>query len=190
MGGFPQDEAKAFSVISWVAAAAVLAKATKVIVKTRHEAMGVPTKEANAQGLRTTKQLTSMLKDQSLVNIPAVVAESNIIIQETECILKRVEDLGKGDWAVGAVAAFAAGVIDIPFAPSKFNYGKVMPARDNSGAVRFLAVGNIPLAYSLLDFHRSKLEERAQYERRPVSFQMVIDDVYAIGKGFLVGRPV
>jgi len=36
---------------------------------------------------------------------------------------------------------------------------------------------------------RRKLEERAAFENRPVSFQMVIDDVYAIGKGFLVGRP-
>lgn len=34
MGGFPQDEAKAFSVISWGSAVAALAKATKVIVKT------------------------------------------------------------------------------------------------------------------------------------------------------------
>ena len=56
MGGFPQDEAKAFGVISWGAAAAALAKATKVIVKTPHEAMGVPTKEANAAGLRATKE--------------------------------------------------------------------------------------------------------------------------------------
>jgi methylaspartate mutase epsilon subunit len=44
MGGFPTDEAKAFGVISWGAATAVLAGATKVIVKTPHEAMGVPTK--------------------------------------------------------------------------------------------------------------------------------------------------
>lgn len=56
MGGFPADEAKAFGVIAWGAACATLAKATKVIVKTPHEAAGVPTKEANAAGLRCTKQ--------------------------------------------------------------------------------------------------------------------------------------
>lgn len=189
MGGFPQDEAKSFGVISWGAAAAVLAKATKVIVKTPHEAMGVPTKEANAAGLRATKQLTSMLRDQSFVNIPAVVTESDIIIQETKCILDRVEELGNGDYAIGTIRAFEAGVIDIPFAPSKFNAGKVMPARDNSGAVRLLDSGNIPLSDDLKVFHRQKLEERAAFEKRSVSFQMVIDDVYAIGKGFLVGRP-
>lgn len=189
MGGFPQDESKSFGVISWGAAAAVLAKATKVIVKTPHEAMGVPTKEANASGLRATKQLTSMLKDQSFTEIPAVIAESNIIMQEMRCILGKVEELGKGDFAIGTVAAFEAGIIDIPFAPSRFNAGKVMPARDNSGAVRLLEIGNIPFTKDLRDFHREKLEQRAAFENRPVSFQMVIDDVYAIGKGFLVGRP-
>ncbi|MEA4867577.1 MAG: methylaspartate mutase subunit E [Rikenellaceae bacterium] len=189
MGGFPQDESKSFGVISWGAAAAVLAKATKVIVKTPHEAMGVPTKEANAAGLRATKQLTSMLKDQSFTDIPAVIAEANIIMEEMKCILDKVEELGKGDYAIGTIAAFEAGVIDIPFAPSRYNAGKVMPARDNTGAVRFLDAANLPFTPELIKFHREKLEERARYENRPVSFQMVIDDVYAIGKGFLVGRP-
>ena len=189
MGGFPQDEAKSFGVISWGAAAAALAKATKVIVKTPHEAMGVPTKEANAAGLRATKQVISMLKDQNFREIPAVVEESEIIMAEMKCILDKVEELGKGDYAVGTVAAFEAGVIDVPFAPSKFNAGKVMPARDNLGAVRILDLGHMPLSQDLIDFHRSTLEERAKFENRPVSFQRVIDDVYAIGKGNLVGRP-
>ena len=189
MGGFPQDEAKAFGVISWGAAAAVLAKATKVIVKTPHEAMGVPTKEANAAGLLATKQLVSMLRDQDLRSIPAIIAESEIIDDEIKCILDKVEELGKGDMAVGTVAAFEAGVIDIPFAPSKYNAGKVMPARDKSGAVRLIDTGNLPFTPELKNLHRSKLEERAIQEKRPVSIQMVIDDVYAIGKGFLVGRP-
>jgi methylaspartate mutase epsilon subunit len=189
MGGFPQDEAKAFGVIAWGAAAAVLAKAAKVIVKTPHEAMGVPTMEANAAGLKTTKQITSMLRDQSMIDFPAVIAESEIINQEVDCIMKKTEELGKGDWARGAVAAFAAGVIDVPFAPSRCNYGKAMPARDNHGAVRLLEVANLPLTEELKDFHRQKLEERARMEKRPVNFQMIIDDIYAISKGCLVGRP-
>lgn len=189
MGGFPQDESKSFGVISWGAAAAALAKATKVIVKTPHEAMGVPTKEANAAGLRATKQVISMLKDQDFTNIPAVVAETEMIMAEMRCILDKVEELGKGDYAVGTIAAFEAGVLDVPFAPSKFNAGKVMPARDNSGAIRILDIGNLPFSKEIVDFHKQKLAERATFEKRPVSFQMVIDDVYAIGKGFLVGRP-
>lgn len=188
MGGFPQDESKAFGVISWGAAAAALSKATKVIVKTPHEAMGVPTMEANAAGLRATKQVISMLRDQDLREIPEVVKESEIINREVNCILDKIEELGKGDIAIGSIAAFEAGVLDIPFAPSRFNAGKVMPARDNYGAVRILEMGNLPLSQDLKDFHRMKLEERGKFEHRDVSFQMVIDDVYAIGKGFLVGR--
>lgn len=189
MGGFPQDESKAFGVISWGAAAAALSKATKVIVKTPHEAMGVPTKEANAAGLKATKQVISMLKDQDFLEIPAVITESEIIMEEMRCILNKVEELGKGDYALGAIAAFEAGVIDVPFAPSRFNAGKLLPARDNDGAIRMLEVGNLPFTQALKDFHKKKLEERGAFEKRPVSFQMVIDDVYAIGKGFLVGRP-
>jgi methylaspartate mutase epsilon subunit len=189
MGGFPQDEAKAFGVISWGAAAAVLAKATKVIVKSPHEAMGIPTMEANAAGLRATKQVTSMLRDQSLVDFPEVIAESAIINREVECLLKKTEELGRGDWARGTVAAFAAGVIDVPFAPSRCNLGKAMPARDNQGAVRLLEVANLPFCDELKAFHRQKLEERAKAEKRSITFQMIVDDIYAISKGCLVGRP-
>jgi glutamate mutase epsilon subunit len=49
--------------------------------------------------------------------------------------------------------------------------------------------GKLPLSPDLLRFHKAKIEERARYEKRPPTFQMVIDDVYAISKGQLVGRP-
>ena len=188
MGGFPQDEAKAFGVISWGSAAGALAKATKIIVKTPHEAMGIPTMEANAQGLRCTKQLISMLSDQELKN-PQVEAEKQIIAAETKCLIDKCFELGEGDIAVGAVRAFEAGVIDVPFAPSRYNAGKMLPARDNDGAVRIFNPGALPLSKELLDFNKGKIEERANIEKRKASFQMVIDDVYAISKGRLVGRP-
>lgn len=189
MGGFPEDEAKAFGVISWGAATAALAGATKVIVKTPHEAAGVPTKEANAEGLRTTKQVTSMLQDQKLLNLNIVSAEVKIINEETKCLMAKVDELGKGDIALGTVRAFEAGAIDIPFAPSRYNAGKLLPARDNDGAIRVLDAGSLPLSKDLLDFHKGKLAERAKVENREASFEMVIDDVYAIGLGHLVGRP-
>jgi methylaspartate mutase epsilon subunit len=188
MGGFPQDEAKAFAVISWGSAVAALSHTTKVIVKTPHEALGVPTMEANAQGLRCTKQMISMLQDQR-INPKLLAEERRIIEQETRCIVDKCFELGGGDIAKGSVAALQAGVIDIPFAPSKFNAGRLLPARDNEGAVRILDPGSLPLSKELMDFHKAKIEERAKIERRQPSFQMVIDDVYAISKGRLVGRP-
>ncbi|MBO4990863.1 MAG: methylaspartate mutase subunit E [Firmicutes bacterium] len=189
MGGFPQDEAQAYSVISWGSAIAALSKATKVIVKTPHEAFGVPTKEANAAGLRCTKQIINMLCDQALSNTSQVVQEMMIISAETRCIVDKCFELGQGDLAVGTVKAFAAGVLDIPFAPSKQNAGKMLTARDNEGAIRILNPANVPLTKELKDFNREKIEERAQFEKRQASFQMTIDDVYSISKGRLVGRP-
>ena len=189
MGGFPQDEAKAFGVICWGSAVAALAKATKVIVKSPHEAMGVPTKEANAAGLRATKQMIMMLADQKMVDDTALAEETAVIDEETRCILDRTLELGDGDITVGTVRAFEAGVIDVPFAPSRYNAGKIMPARDNEGAVRLLGTGMLPLTEQLKKFHQDKIATRGVHENRGVSFQMVIDDIYAISKGRLVGRP-
>jgi len=188
MGGFPPDEAKAFGVISLGAAFAGLAGATKVIVKTPHEAMGIPTMEANAQGLRTTKQVVKMVSDQFLPT-PAVRSEMAVICEETRCIVNKIIELGQGDVAVGTIRGFEAGVIDIPFAPSKFNLGRALPARDNTGAVRFLEFGNLPFTEDIKDWHMAKMNKRARFEDREVSFQMVIDDIYAVGAGKLVGRP-
>ncbi len=104
-------------------------------------------------------------------------------------MIEKVLEVGNGDLARGTVEGFKLGLIDVPFAPSKYNYGKMMPARDNTGAVRYLNAGNVPLTRELLDFNRAKLEERGTYEHRKVGFQMTVDDIFAVGKGMLIGRP-
>ena len=188
MGGFPADEAKAFGVISMGSMIAALSKATKVIVKTPHEAVGIPTMEANAEGLRCTKQVVNMLSDQFFQDVH-LEEEKEIIRQETRCIVDKCFELGNGDIAVGVCRGVEAGILDVPFAPCRFNKGLMLPCRDNDGAVRILNPGNLPFTKDLKDFHETKIYERAMAEKRKASFQMVIDDVYAIGKGRLVGRP-
>ncbi len=188
MGGFPEDEAKAFGVISSGSLIAALSKATKVIVKTPHEAVGIPTMEANAEGLRCTKQVVNMMFEQVLAS-DKVEEEKEIIRQETRCIVDKCFELGNGDIAVGVCRAVEAGVLDVPFAPCRYNAGLMLPCRDNNGAIRILNTGNLPFTQDLKDFHAAKIAERAQYENRKPSFQMVIDHVYSIGKGRLVGRP-
>jgi methylaspartate mutase epsilon subunit len=188
MGGFPADEAKAFGVIATGSLIAALSKATKVIVKSPHEAVGIPTMEANAQGLRCTKQVVNMMADQTFQN-SHLDEEMEIIRQETRCIVDKCFELGKGDIALGVCRGVVAGVLDVPFAPCRFNAGLMLPCRDNEGAVRILNMGNLPFTKDLKDFHASRIAERGRYEKRDPGFQMVIDDVYAIGKGRLVGRP-
>ena len=97
--------------------------------------------------------------------------------------------LGNGDLAVGTIKAFEAGVLDVPFAPSRYNKGLVMPARDFEGCVRYLDFGNVPFSKEVKDINREKLEKRGKDEGREPSFQMTVDDIFAVGLGKLIGRP-
>ncbi|MCR4396753.1 MAG: methylaspartate mutase subunit E [Candidatus Saccharicenans sp.] len=189
MGGFPEDEAKAFSVIALGAIVARLAGAEKVIVKSPHEAMGIPTKEANAQGLRATRQAINMVEDQVIFKPEDVQSEVKLIEAEVRSLLNKVYEIGQGEVAAGTVAAFEAGLLDVPFAPSIYNHGKIIPMRDNEGFIRIFNKGNLPLPEETMAFHRQRLQERARAEGRAISFEMVTDDIYAISKGKLVGRP-
>lgn len=190
MGGFPEDEAKAFSVIALGTVAAAMARVEKVIVKTPHEAAGIPTPEANAAGLKATRQVLSMLEGQRFpFQDEAFAREKDLIKAEVKCLLDAVFAAGGGNLAEGVARAFAAGLIDVPFAPSLHNRGRVMPIRDHEGYIRVYLKGQLPLSDEILAYHRQRLDERARAEGRPVSFQMVTDDIYAISKGRLVGRP-
>ena len=104
-------------------------------------------------------------------------------------MLAKVFELGGGDVALGAVRAFEAGVLDVPFAPAACNAGKLLPVRDNEGAVRVFDAGRVPLPDEVLAYHRDKIAVRAKAENRAPAFQMVVDDIYAISKSRLIGRP-
>jgi len=190
MGGFPEDEAKAFSVISLGAFVAGAAQVEKTIVKSPHEAMGIPTKEANAAGLKATRQVLSMMADQRIATDMAVVQrEIELIRREVGALLTAVLDAAGDDLVQGIVRAFSGGLLDVPFAPSIYNKGKVLPIRDNEGYIRLFAKGNLPLGEDIMSYHKERLSDRSKAEGRPVTLQMVTDDIYAISKGKLIGRP-
>lgn len=189
MGGFPQDEAKASGLIAMASTVAALSGATKMITKTPYESIGVPTKEINGFGVRESKMVVSLLKDQKMMISQELQIEKAQIRNEVNCLMDNVFKLGDGDLAVGTIKAFELGVIDVPFAPSKQNLNKVLPARDNDGCVRILEFGNLGMTQDIKDFHRAKLNERAKVEGRPITFQMTVDDIYAISRGEMIGRP-
>ncbi|HPW18383.1 MAG TPA: methylaspartate mutase subunit E [Candidatus Aminicenantes bacterium] len=190
MGGFPEDEAQAFSVIGLGGFVAAAGRVEKTIVKSPHEAMGIPTKEANASGLKATRQVLSMMADQRICADNDIVRrEKELIRREVHALMDAVFAAAGDDLVQGVVRAFAGGLLDIPFAPSMYNKGKVLPIRDNEGAIRLFAKGGLPLGDDIMAFHRERLQERSRAEGRPVTFQMVTDDIYAISKGKLVGRP-
>ena len=86
----------------------------------------------------------------------------------------------------GISRAFEEGIIDIPFAPSKYNLGKVMPARDLEGMIRYLDIGNLPFDNEIKNIHLEKLKARAEKEKRELDFQMTIEDIFASSEGKLL----
>jgi len=180
MGGFPKDETEAFGLISMGATTAALAGASKMITKTTHESIGIPTMQANAKGIKASKEVVMLLRGQKYATGIKLRKEIEQIKMEVDLIIDKIMEIGKGDLAIGTVEAFKAGIMDIPFAPSRYNAGKVLTARDSYGAVRFLEFGNLPFTDEVKEFHYNMLKKRAIKENREVDFNMTIDDVYSI----------
>ncbi|MFC4448329.1 methylaspartate mutase subunit E [Halorussus aquaticus] len=188
MGGFPPDEARASGVIALGAATAAIAEPDKVITKSPQEFGGVPTKEANAEGLRTTRQLIDMMREQD-ITLDGVEREREFVEKSARSLMDTILELGDEDVAQGVVEAFETGKLDVPFAPSDSAESAVLPARDDDGRVRILQFGDLALDPDLRDVHTDRLDRRARAENRDRSFQMVADDVDAISEGRLIGRP-
>nr|MBP9643267.1 methylaspartate mutase subunit E [Budvicia sp.] len=133
--------------------------------------------------------MLNMVRDQKFPPCPEVDREVELIKLEVRAVMKKVLELGEGDIAIGTVRAFEAGVLDIPFAPANCNSGKMMPIRDNNGAIRVFDAGAIPLPKDILALHQGFIAERAKEEGRQPSFQMIIDDINAVSHSKLIGRP-
>ncbi len=189
MGGFPADEARAMALIAMSSTVATLSGTHKMITKTTHESIGIPTKEANGEAIKASKFVTNLLKTQFAAESDKLVSERMQIEKEVDSLIKFVLEAGKGDLAQGVVRSFELGLLDIPFAPSKYNLGKVFPARDEEGNIRILEFGNLGFTEDIKEFHRAKIKERADKENREVSFKLTVDDVYSVSMGNLIGRP-
>jgi len=190
MGAFPKDEAQAFGVIAYAAATGALGGANIIVTKSPQEAIGIPTKEANVKGLKATRQVVQMIDNQRIPLNKELELECSIIEKEVKSIIDKILELGHGDILVGIMKGIKTGVYDIPWAPHVLNANKALPVRDNNGAIRFLDTGNLPFTDDVKDFHKEKIAIRGIAESREPNYEMLIDDVYAIGRGMLKGKPL
>jgi methylaspartate mutase epsilon subunit len=177
MGAFPQDEARAYALITLGAFTAAYGGASAVIVKTAHEAFGTPDAEANAVALRLTRACLEIAGGQKYPDSQKLADEMDLIEQETRTLMEAALNLGHGAIGPSVEAAFAAGIIDIPLAPARDNAGKVIAARDAEGAVRFYDTGDLPFSDDIKEFHRRKIAGRAAKEHDNVNYKMVVRDL-------------
>ena len=78
MQAFPTDAPRAYAVIVLGGIIAAPAGATQIITKSTHEAEGIPTKEANADGVRATRMAIGLTRGR-LPASPDVMEEKRII---------------------------------------------------------------------------------------------------------------
>ena len=188
-GMFPEDAAESYAVICLSAVAGMLGRAQIIHLKTIEERHTIPNKEASAASLRAGKKVINMLKDQKAnLDNRAVAIEAEMMEKETRAIMDRVIDLGDGDAVVGLQKAVESGVVDQAFSATRYAKGKVMAARDNEGAIRYLDYGNLPFSKEIVEFHRQKLAEREKAQGRKIDYKNVVDDLLSISRGPLVTR--
>ena len=184
MQAFPADEAGAFSVIAMGGVIAALAGATQVITKTTHESVGIPTMEANAEGVRATRMAIKMVRGRKMPVDSDTKTEMEIIRKEACSIIDKTLELGDGDIAVGAVRGFQAGMIDVPWAPNMRVKGEVIPVRDAQGAVRYLEFGNLPFNKEIKEYHQEKLKEREKKEKKKLDYETAMFDITEISQAY------
>jgi len=187
-GKFPDDASKAYAVNVLGVLAARLAKAEIVTVKTIEEARTIPSKEANASTLKFGKTLMSMLERQPLELPREKFEEERAILEaEVKLLVEKILEIGDGDPAKGEKKATETGMFDVPFATNRDLLCRVKGVRDKDGMVRYLDAGGLPLPREIIDYHREKIREREKEKGKKIDYETIVEDLFSISKGILVG---
>jgi methylaspartate mutase epsilon subunit len=181
MGAFPQDRLRAANLIRASATTAALSGAARVLTKTPAEAFRIPTVTDNLEGLALFRQGVAAAQYVQ-INEPRIEEECDVIRAEVQSIIDAVLYSGGGIVTVGIAAAFAKGLIDIPFAPSIYNRGEVLTVRDAHGAVRFSSFGRLPFSREIRQFNLGMISTRKTGEGAN-TIAMVERDVLQIPRG-------
>ena len=182
MGAWPQDEAQCAALVAYGGTLAAIGGAVSVTTKSTHEAFGIPTPQANAEGLRMTRMAIYLARNIRLDGLREFEDEKELIRREVRAIVDKVIELGEGDVAVGTVRAFASGALDVPWSPSRFVKSRVMPARDADGYLRILDAADMPFPRDILEIHAEKLKRRATRDGVAFGPELAVQSVYELSE--------
>ena len=152
MGAFPTNRDSADQLINMSTVIASMVGADKIITKTREEAIGIPTKEANAQTVANTQYTLNILS-----GLPAIVdeQEEEVLSAEVRAIMEAVfNDPADTLWRK-VFNSIKNGIIDVPFSPHIINHNKMITIRDAQKNIRIIERGNVPIPDHCYDFEKS-----------------------------------
>lgn len=188
MAAFPEDQSKALQMLEASTMTAKLSGAHRIMLKTTGEARSIPREADNLVSLATA---TDVLRSCPLaaVDEDLIAVEEDLIVQEARAILDAVLAIPKTDLPEQIATAVQGGVIDVPYSPSVWNAGRVVPIRDVTGAVRFGDVGRLPLPASVIQFHAERCQERLRRDSEDLA-SLVERDVLRTARGAFESWPL
>lgn len=172
MGAFPMNKDAAEQLINLSTVIASMVGADKIITKTREEASGIPTKEANAKTVANTQYTLGILN-----GLPSVVdeEEEDILTQEVHAIMEAVfNDPADTLWRK-VFNSIKNGIIDVPFSPHIINHNEMITIRDASKNIRIIERGNVPIPDNCYAY------EKAQCDLSKDTTSIVNDIIHDIG---------
>jgi len=152
MGAFPTNRDSADQLINMSTVIASMVGADKIITKTREEAVGIPTKEANAQTVANTQYTLNILS-----GLPPITdeQEEEILTAEVHAIMEAVfNDPADTLWRK-VFNCIKNGIIDVPFSPHIINHNKMITIRDPQKNIRIIERGNVPIPDHCYQYERS-----------------------------------
>jgi methylaspartate mutase epsilon subunit len=155
MGAFPSKQDYAEQLINLSTVIASMVGADKIITKTREEATGIPTREANAKTVADTQYCLGILN-----GLPTIVdqQEEEILTLEVQAIIEAVfNDPADTLWRK-VFNSIKNGIIDVPFSPHIINQNAMITIRDANRNIRIIERGNVPIPDRSYDYERAQCD--------------------------------
>ena len=172
MGAFPTNKDYAEQLINVATVIASMVGADKIITKTREEASGIPTKEANAKTVANTQYTLGILN-----GLPNVVdeEEEEMLTLQVKAIMEAVfNDPADTLWRK-VFNSIKNGIIDVPFSPHIINHNNMITIRDAKKNIRIIKRGNVPIPDRCYTF------DKAQCDLTKDTTSIVNDIIHDIG---------
>jgi methylaspartate mutase epsilon subunit len=172
MGAFPMNKDYAEQLINMSTVIASMVGADKIITKTREEASGIPTKEANAKTVANTQYTLGILN-----GLPNVVdeEEEEMLTLQVKAIMEAVfNDPADTLWRK-VFNSIKNGIIDVPFSPHIINHNNMITIRDAKKNIRIIKRGNVPIP------DRCYAYDKAQCDLTKDTTSIVNDIIHDIG---------
>ena len=179
MSAFPGDTDRAADLIGMATLIGRFVEADKIVIKTRHEALGVPPVEVNCEAVRQTRYILDTFSPVGGLTSPDIEEECALLGREVESVMSAIFDLGGRQFWESVHRAVTTGLIDVPYSPHDQNHNRLKTARGRDGAIRIVEPGRVPIAGAdlaserrLLGAHQATTNATAQQILRDINIYL------------------